>query len=208
MQDDTTHRDPPRPVNSRRSFFRVAALCTGLPIVGRAAQTPEERIGGKPLSEGDHVPLQEDPAALVQCAYELGCQYEGKYGGCAQCTVAALQDATDLIPVNEDIFLAASCLDGGATPTAKANCGAFTGAGIVIGHLCGRSRANFEGGANLAHRLIRQVHDGVVEAFGSVLCGEIRAATNRNCVEVVGTGARLAAKAILDEFGEYNPRGV
>jgi len=150
--------------------------------------------------------LEKEPEVLIQSAYDLGRQYEEQYRGCAQCTVAALQDAIDLVPVNNDVFLAASCLDGGATPTARANCGAFTGSGIVIGHLCGRSRDRFDGDTGLSHRLIRQVHDGLVEAFGSVLCGDIRAATNRDCGEAVGTGARLAAKAILTEFGEYTPR--
>jgi len=74
---------------------------------------------------------------------------------------------------------------------------------MIIGHLCGRPRESFDGDSELAHRLIQRVHGGMVDAFGSVLCGDIRAATNRDCVEVVGIGARLAAEAILTEFGEY-----
>ena len=191
--------------NTRRAFWGTAAGCVGTCLAactcrGQVAPaTAPESV----LTEGSRVDLNEDPETLIQKAYDLGQEYERVYKGCAQCTVAALQDAVDLIPANQDVFLAASCLDGGATPTHNANCGGFTGAGIVIGHLCGRPRARFKGDANLSHKLIREVHDEFVGLYGSVLCKDIRAKVNGNCPEVVGSAAKVTARVILRQFAGY-----
>ena len=153
------------------------------------------------LQSGDHVDLEGKPEEIIEKAYRLGHEYEKKYGGCAQCTVAALQDALPFVDADEDVFRAASCLDGGATPTGLQNCGSFTGCGMIIGYLCGRTRnGEFRGGSGLAHKLLRKVYQRYVDEYGSVLCKAVRQGANRDCPEVVGRAARWAAEALLGEF--------
>ena len=122
---------------------------------------------------------------------------------CAQCTLAALQDSIDFLPKNESLFLAASCLHGGATATGNANCGGFTGAGIVIGHLCGRTRDRFgdRGAMKLAGALMREVAGRFEQTYGSVLCKDVKEKAAKDCPEVVARAAGWAAEILLKQFG-------
>lgn len=185
----------------RRGFVAAIAGCAGL-LAGRSAvaEAPPHQV----LTEADKIDVGNRGQAMIEKAYRLGHSYEGKYGGCAQCTVAALQDALEFVPADENVFLAASCVDGGATNTGLANCGAFTGAGLVIGHLCGRKRENFSGGASISHKLLRKVHAKFVETHGGVLCKEVRAASGRKCVEVVGRSAQWTAEILMEQFAKHS----
>ena len=104
------------------------------------------------------------------------------------------------IPEDNELFRTASCLDGGATPTKKASCGAFTGAGMIIGWICGTERF---GDNALSHELIRRVHDRFVEEYGSVICEIVREKSEENCPEVVGKAARWTAEILLKQFTNY-----
>jgi len=138
---------------------------------------------------------------IIGEAYRLGHQYEKQYGGCAQCTLAALQDAVPLLVADEGLFRGASCLDGGATPTGLQTCGSFTGAAMAIGYLCGRRRdAKFEGTTEQSHKLIRELYRRYDERYGSVLCNVVREKAGRDCPEVVGLAAKWTAQIVLDEF--------
>ena len=188
---------------NRRTFCRLAAGCAGLSWAGSALMAAPEEAVLKVLAETDRIDVGDRAQAIIEKAYELGRAYESKYMGCSQCTVAALQDCGELFPKSEDVFVAASCLDGGATPTHLANCGSFTGAGMVIGHLCGRTRRNFEGRSRLSHKLIRQLHAEYEKAYGSVVCKQVREKANRDCPEVVGKAARWTAEIVLRQFAGY-----
>jgi hypothetical protein len=110
------------------------------------------------------------------------------------------------VPVDVDVFRASTCLDGGATPVAVQNCGAFTGAGIVIGHLCGSTRGeNFTGNAKLAHELLHKVYHRFKEHYGTVLCRDVRKGAEKDCPEVVGLAAKWVAEVLLEEFTDYTP---
>jgi len=111
--------------------------------------------------------------------------------------VAALQDAIDFIPADEGLFRAASCLDGGATPTNLASCGAFTGSGMVIGWVCGTQRF---GDNSLSRKLIHKVHKCFEEEYGSVICKEVRNKADSKCPEVVANGAKWATEVLLKQF--------
>ena len=110
--------------------------------------------------------------------------------------------------MNEDIFRAASCLDGGATPVGVQNCGGFTGCGIVIGHLCGgisRDGDEFRGDSQLAHELLHKVYAHFKEEYGTVLCQDVRKNVKGGCPEVVGRAAQWGAEVLLAEFSDYVP---
>jgi hypothetical protein len=116
-----------------------------------------------------------------------------------------VQDGVPFVEVNKDLFRGASCLDGGATPTGIQNCGGFTGAGMVVGYLCGRTRAEqFKGDAGFSHEIHRKVYEQFKEQYGSVLCKDVRKGANGDCPTVVARAAKWAAEAILEEFTDYS----
>jgi hypothetical protein len=167
-------------------------------VVGtRAAQQAQPA----PLSAEWKFNVGDRGAQIVEHAKALGREYEKKYRNCAQCTVAALQGAIEFVPKSGDAFLAATCLAGGATKTGEANCGGFTGAGIVIGLLCGRPRDRFgdpQGGA-----LAGKVFTEVAARYERVLCRVVKEKAGNDCVEVVARAAGWAAEAILKQFSDY-----
>jgi C_GCAxxG_C_C family probable redox protein len=157
---------------------------------------------GQVLTEKDKVELGKRRPELIERASTLGAEYIRKYGNCAQSTIAALQDALEFVPKSGDIFLAGSCLHGGATATGNHSCGGFTGAGIVIGHLCGRTREQVSDRAatKLSTALLRQVTARFEETYGSVVCKDVRAKAEKKCDEVVAHAAAWAAEAIIKQF--------
>jgi C_GCAxxG_C_C family probable redox protein len=195
---------------SRRTSRRQLLCATGagigsvfggsLPASGRC---PEAKGFWK---RGDKIDIAGKREEILQKARELGYEYEKKHGGCARCTVAALQDAMPFVAVDESLYRGSTCLDGGATPTQMQNCGAFTGAGMVIGYVCGSTRGEtFEGNAKLAHELLHKVYHRFKDEYGTVLCRDVRKGAHRDCPEVVGRAARWTAEVLLDEFAADIP---
>jgi hypothetical protein len=184
-----------------------AALAVGGSLAAAAPcdETPDSGPKGQ-LQRGDQVPLEGKAEDIIQKAYELGYQYEEDHGGCARCTVAACQDAIPFVPADVALFQGSTCLDGGATPTNVQNCGAFTGAGMIIGHLCGSTRGeNFQGNAKLARDLSHKVYHRFKEHYGTVLCRDVRKGAEGDCPEVVGLASKWVAEALLEEFSDYTP---
>ncbi len=189
-------------LKGRRGFLGIvtgcaAGVCSGGCLPAAAAQGP------KAWTEKDKIDIGSSGPEIIKRAYQQGVEYHSKYGNCAQTSVAALQDSVPFVPKDELVFMAASPLSGGATRTRTASCGAFTGSGLVIGSLCGRTRANFAGKAPLAGELILPLSDRVAETWGSVLCNEIRPKVDGKCPEVVGRIASWAAEIVLKQFTNY-----
>ena len=188
--------------STRRKFLQSAGMgliAFGL-NVNRVKAASVNQAEFQILYENDRTAISGKGMEIIQKAYNLGYQYEEKHKGCARCTVAALQDAIDFIPPDEGIFRAASCLDGGATPTNLANCGSFTGSGMVIGWICGTGRF---GDNKLSHDLIHKVYTCFEEEYGSVICKEIRERSNGKCPVVVGKAAKWTAEILLKQFTNY-----
>ncbi len=201
-----THSQRRRQQTNRRGLLGGAAALGPLLLAAAArGQTrpadPREREEVI-LKDGDHLRLDEDPKAIIQRAYELDRKYEATYGNCAQCTLAALQDALPFVPADKDLFRAACGLDGGSTPVGVQNCGSFTGAAMVMGYLTGRTRneKGFRGSTALSHRLTHKLYERYKKHCGTVLCQDVRKAAKGNCPEVVGRGAQWAAEILLDQF--------
>lgn len=203
----TSSTDPQRSAKtSRRQVLCLTGAGIGL-VLGRALPAaghcpePTQR-----LKRGDKIDINGRGEQIIQKAYDLGYEYEKMHGGCARCTVAALQDALPLVAVDESLLRGSTCLDGGATPTATQNCGAFTGAGMVIGYACGSTRGEtFEGDSGLAHELLHKVYHRFKEEYGTVLCKDVRKGADGNCPEVVGRAAKWVAEVMLSEFTDYAP---
>ncbi|MFC1619463.1 C-GCAxxG-C-C family protein [Candidatus Neomarinimicrobiota bacterium] len=189
-------------ISTRRKFLSSAGL--GLLAFGlgidQAAAVPWKKKRFKALDENDSFDIGDRADQTLQKAYDLGHEYEERHGGCARCIVAALQDSIEFLPVDDELFRAASCLDGGATPTKNANCGAFTGAGMVLGWICGTERF---GNNTLSHKLIHEVHKCFEEEYSSVLCKNVREESNSKCPEVVGKAAQWTTGILLNQFTDY-----
>ena len=152
------------------------------------------------LKEDEALKISGCCTGIIDRAYESGHDYEEEHGGCCRCTVAALQSALDFLPDSRELFRAASCLDGGATPTGLQNCGAFTGAGMFIGWICGIERFR---NTRLSHKLIRQVFHRFQDAYGGVLCKDVRKSLGGDCPEAVGRASKWTIEAILHQFAGY-----
>ncbi len=159
-------------------------------------------------------------------AFELGLQYEKSYRGCAQCTLAAVQDA---LGMREDaVYKSASGLAAGIGQCTDGSCGAYTGGVMMLGLLFGRSRADeatekgAEGKQDSA-RLAAALHDRFISEYGSVRCSDIHRklfgrsfdlkspagkqefddagahSDDTKCGAVVGKGARWTVELIGEE---------
>jgi len=186
----------------RRKLLKLSGTGVGLALMGGVASCNRQFAASRILQQDDKINLEGDPEEYIRKAYDLGFKYENENGGCARCTVAALQDALPFVNRSEELFRGSTCLDGGATPTNIANCGSFTGSGMVIAYVCGstRDKAGFMGDNKLAHKLIHKVHDLFVKDYGSVICADVRKASDKNCPEVVGRAARWTSQVMIKEF--------
>lgn len=191
-------RVPQRDETNRRDILRW----TGLLLMGgssvrlaKGTQNSEPAFTG--LSDRNHIDVETSRAEMIEEAYRWGHDYEARHGGCCRCTVAALQRAMKFVPQDNGLFRAASCLDGGCTPTGVQNCGAFTGAGMFIGWVC--SVEGF-GDTALSRRLMRDVYKHFNREYDGVLCKDVRKGVKGDCPEAVGRAARWTAEALLRQF--------
>jgi C_GCAxxG_C_C family probable redox protein len=79
---------------------------------------------------------------LLTKVYEKGMQNEARATDCCQSTIAAIQETIGCR--NDDILKAGSAFAGGVGFTHLGQCGALTGAVMVISQLCGRNRSEFD----------------------------------------------------------------
>lgn len=193
------------PETNRRELLQSAAAGLALTLF-QSDEAAAQTVDPEPLlRRGDRIDVAGREAQIIDNAFRLGYDYEKRYGGCCQCAVAALQDALPCLKPDVSLFRAASCLDGGATPTGIQNCGSFTGIGMVIGYLCGRTRDEiFFGDKRLSQELLRIVYRRFEERYGSVLCKDVRAAAKADCPQVVGLAAKWAAEVLLETFANYH----
>lgn len=186
---------------NRREVLRLAgAGVLGALVTTQVGGAQVRRVKFKVLGENDRVDIGESAQQIIEKAYKNGHELEKKHGGCARCTVAALQRSIGFVPEHRGLFRAASCLDGGATPHGVQNCGAFTGLGMVIGWICGNETF---GDTRLSHKLIRKVYERFEAEYGSVLCKDVRTKANKDCPKVVGTAAKWTAEVLLRQFTDY-----
>jgi hypothetical protein len=201
MNQADNKNEPARGLSSRRQLLSLTGGGIALMVCGASHASGQTAERKRILKHGDKIDIGGRGEEIIQKAYELGYEYEKQHGGCARCTVAALQDAIPFVDVDESLFRGSTCLDGGATPTETQNCGAFTGAGMVIGYVCGSTRGEeFEGDPTLAHQLLHRVYDRFKEEYGTVLCEDVRKGAKADCPKVVARAARWTGEVLLAEF--------
>ncbi|MBN2553244.1 MAG: C_GCAxxG_C_C family protein [Spirochaetales bacterium] len=163
----------------------------------------------------------------LEKAYKNGFEGERNVRGCAQCAIAAVQDATEIR--NDLVYKSASGLAGGAGECTDGLCGGYSGGIIAMSMFFGRTRAEEateKGRADkyVSFRMAAALHDKFMEKYGTVICSQIHkkifgrsfdlrddeqkqafrdaGAHEREdgCCDVVGDGARWATELILDEI--------
>jgi C_GCAxxG_C_C family probable redox protein len=183
---------------ARRQFLLLSATSGAAGIHASEILAVEEKdTDFKVLAEQDKIIIGADTKEISQKAYDFGTEYIKKFYSCSRGSVAALQEAIPFIPKDKDLIRAASCLDGGATPTRLASCGAFTGCGMILGYICGKDTFDK---TELSHALIQELHTKFIEKYGSVLCKDVSEAAKKNCSEVVGLASSWTAEIILKQF--------
>ena len=138
--------------------------------------------------------MNRKPDERAKKAFELGFKYEQDYGGCAQCTMAAVQNV--LKSRNDDVFKAATGLVGGIGLVGKGTCGALIGGGLALGYRFGREYSNFadpKGTRYIACELVAQLYDRFLEEYGSGSCHDIQ-------TKLFGRAYTLRDKKELEEF--------
>ncbi len=170
---------------------------------------------------------KKEKEAIVKKAYARGFTGERDYRGCAQCAIAAIQDALDM--KNDIVYKAGSGLAGGAGECIDGICGGYSGGIMMMSTFFGRSRkkeATTEGRKDKydSFRMAAALHDKFIEKYGTVICSEnhkkiVGRSFNLSddeqkeqfrksgahedddkCCAVVGDGASWATELILDEI--------
>lgn len=162
---------------------------------------------------------------LLEQAAQTGFEYEKIYRGCAQCTIAAVQDTLDL--TNDAVFKAATGLAGGCGGTCDGVCGGLSGGIMMMSSCFGRSREGFDAENDQkqrASRMAKDLYQKFVETYGSAICKDIHGelfgrtfdfgdaedkqafedagAHTDKCPSVVANASRWTAELILDELDQ------
>ena len=153
-------------------------------------------------------------------AYKLGEEYEKKYTGCCQTTMAAICDALNI--ENDDLFRAGSGLADGLGLTRNGTCGALIGGAMVISYLFGRGRKDFSDMMKpmKSYLLCKKLHDMFLNIYNNCRCWDIQESLMGRsfnlldkkefeqavrfgmfgyCSKIAGNVARLTCLIILEE---------
>jgi len=110
----------------------------------------------------------------AQKAYDLGYEYERKYGACSQCTILAIMDA--LGKRDSSVFKAAFGFAGGIGSLSK-TCGALAAGVMAISLEHGRELENLTRQTEEEKReclqMVRDLHARFMEEYGSIECADV-----------------------------------
>ena len=113
---------------------------------------------------------------LAQKGFERGFEFEKTYHGCAQCVIGAIYEIFPEIK-SLDVFRSANGLAAGTGLSTVGQCGALSGAVMVLSQLYGREldeigdpqRKRF-----VAYRLAEKMVQQFLQEYGTVICGELQ----------------------------------
>lgn len=110
----------------------------------------------------------------AQRAYDLGYEYEGKYGACSQCTILAIMDALE--KRNKNLFKASFGFAGGIGSLSKM-CGALAAGIMMISLEHGREISNLttqtEEEKHDCLLMVRDLHARYQTEYGSTECADV-----------------------------------
>jgi C_GCAxxG_C_C family probable redox protein len=110
----------------------------------------------------------------AQKAYDLGYEYERKYGACSQCAILAIMNALD--KRDGSVFKAAFGFAGGIGSLSR-TCGALAAGVMAISLEHGRELENLtrqtEEEKRECLRMVRDLHARFMEEYGSIECADV-----------------------------------
>lgn len=113
-------------------------------------------------------------SSVAQAAYDLGYEYEGKYGACSQCTILAVMDALD--ERNADVFRASFGFAGGLGSLSM-TCGALSAGIMMISLKHGRKLEDLttqtEDERRACMQMVRDLVARYIETYGTITCAEV-----------------------------------
>lgn len=116
----------------------------------------------------------EDRNQLITKAGKIAFEYEQQYGGCSQCTLAAVKNTVGNI--SDDVIKAATGLAGGIGLTGT-TCGAVTGGVMALSMWKGRDYCDFRDLQNNRPKSLaiarKLCHKFEIE-YGSTICKDIQ----------------------------------
>ncbi len=125
---------------------------------------------GPEMAEGEG--RKEKPPAEI--AYELGYEYEGKYGACSQCTILAVMDARGT--QDPSAFKAAFGFAGGIGSYSE-TCGALMAGVMAISLEHGRALENLttitEETRRGCMKMVRALYARYIEEYGTIRCADV-----------------------------------
>lgn len=113
-----------------------------------------------------------DNGALAEKAYKIAYEYDGKFGCCPQCVIAAVQET--LGGISDDVFKAAYPLAGGGALCGDGMCGALAGGFLAIGAFHGRERKNFNLKAPKAFKIAKALREKFDEQYSGITCQAVQ----------------------------------
>lgn len=164
-----------------------------------------------------------DRVAMIKRAYEFGFDYEKRYRGCAQSTVAAVQDTIGIR--NDYVFKASGGFAAGCGMLRDGPCGGYSGGIMTMSTLFARRRIKFDNDREenyCSYRMAIKLHDRFMEEYGSTICRDIHmrifrtsydlwnpeekqlfeeaGAHEDKCTGVVASATAWAVEILLDEI--------
>lgn len=164
---------------------------------------------------------------IAKKGFEKGFAFEKNYHGCAQCVIGALYEIFPGMK-NLDVFRSACGLAAGTGLSTTGQCGALSGAVMVLSQLYGRNLDEIDDPDRkrfVAYRLAEEMVQKFQKEYGTVICGEIQTKLmgkafnlfdpqqweefeqagghNEKCPSVVGNATRWAIE--ISKKQEKNP---
>lgn len=168
---------------------------------------------------------------ILSKAYQLGYDFERRHHGCGQCVIAAVYQIFPEM-ICEDIFRSANAQAGGLGLTSKGQCGAVTGAAMILSQIYGRNLNAMDdpdGKRFKAYRLGAEVARRFETEVGFLICCEIQNALmgrsfnlfnpddfrafesagghDNHCPHVVGSAAKIAVQLLLEQKQKKRIKG-
>jgi C_GCAxxG_C_C family probable redox protein len=122
------------------------------------------------------VKVVEMKSDIAKMGFVRGFEFEKNYHGCAQCVIGAIYEIYPELK-NPDVFRSACGFAAGTGLSSDGQCGALSGAVMVLSQLYGRELDEMndpEKKRFVSYRLSEKMVQRYLKEYGSVICGEIQ----------------------------------
>ena len=118
--------------------------------------------------------MQIEKDALIRQAYDTGFNYEKTYKGCAQSTIAAVQDTLGIR--NDFVFKAGGGLAAGCGMLRDGPCGGYSGGIMIMSMFFARKRDKFDDDREenyCSYHMAVALHERYMKEYNTIICKDI-----------------------------------